>query len=232
MPRSPPLLLKAKSNTADGMIEIHLPHCFRGSFTVLGTKSRIHFSPPVSAETTLSHITDGTTLYFIGELFEEDVLVQKDEIELDVRGAPIIVQFSDDLLGQLSQLDSNSVEIPTPASEVYSELTSSAQLPKPTNHASLTRRNDSIKGTYIINPSLRFHHIFQEYIDQASVAFTNNFQAIVDDGAIDVDIWLADDSLLSNNANPRLERAKALISLEIQNSRDSVLARIVSLPQN
>jgi hypothetical protein len=102
--------------------------------------------------------------------------------------------------------------------------------PRPMNPIYLRRQNALIHGTFVVKPSLQIMPLFQNFVDEMSVDAMHNFQAFADGGAIDVDIWLVDDELLARSGDRALlaKETQASISLNIQNSKDSVVAKLVS----
>jgi hypothetical protein len=98
-----------------------------------------------------------------------------------------------------------------------------AQLPSrpwPTNHVSISRKDESMHGTFVIKPSLR--------VNETSSSITDSFHAVVDGGAIDVDIWLVCDELPSGVRERSSGETKAVISLTMMNSRDDLVVRLVN----
>jgi hypothetical protein len=93
--------------------------------------------------------------------------------------------------------------------------------PWPTNHVSISHKDESICGTFVIKPSLRVSETF--------AGITDNFHGVVDSGGIDVDIWLVDDELPSGMRERSSGETKAVISLTMVNSRDDLVVRLVNM---
>jgi hypothetical protein len=96
--------------------------------------------------------------------------------------------------------------------------------PRPTNNVMLNRKGTPIKGTYVINPSLRIvSAMLQNFVDQAG--HHANFSAFVENGDIDLDLWLVGSGSVLGD-----KEAKANLSLKADSRYTSsdLVARIVS----
>jgi hypothetical protein len=95
--------------------------------------------------------------------------------------------------------------------------------PRPTNNVLLNRKNTPIKGTYVINPSLRIASpMLQHFVEQAGERV--NFGGTVENGDINVDLWLVGSGSVLGD-----KESKATLALKVDNrfTTGDLVARIV-----